>query len=214
MYMENRLLRIVITGAPGAGKTTTINTLRKDLGHIVVCAPEVATPLMTHLGVRPEEIGRDFVVQPKFQEEMYKIQKSLEDISEEFALYSGKKAVLFDKARVEMAAHILYDRISLEEGKEIYKKIFGFSVEDIFKDYDLVLFLELPKEEVYKKIISNNPARAGLPLEESRIVGERVREVWKNHPNFKVISSYETWEEKLNKIRETIIDFLKNNPLS
>lgn len=212
--MKNRLLHIVITGAPGAGKTTTVNTLRRDLGHLVVCAPEVATPLMTHLGIKPEEIGRDFVVQPAFQKEMYNIQKSLEDVSKEFALYSGKRAIIFDKARVEMAAHILYDRISLEEGKEIYKKIFGFSVEDAYKDYDLVLFLELPKKEVYNKVLSNNPARAGLSYEESLKVGDRVKEVWKNHLNFKIISSYDVWEEKLNKIRQTISDFLKNSPLS
>lgn len=208
------MLRIVITGAPGAGKTTTVNTLRKDLGHMVVCAPEVATPLMMHLGIKPEEIGRDFVVQPKFQAAMYKMQKSLENISKEFALYTGKTAILFDKARVEMAAHILYDRISLEEGKKIYKKIFGFSVEDAYKDYDLVLFLELPKKEIYDEIRSNNPARAGLPYEESLKVGDRVKEVWKNHPNFKFISQHENWEEKLKVTRETIEDFIKKNLLS
>ena len=211
MCMKNKLFRIVITGAPGAGKTTTVDVLRQELSHLVVCAPEVATPLMTHLGIKPEVIGRDFVIQPKFQEEMYKIQKSLEDISEKFAIYSGKKAILFDKSRIEMAAHILYDKISVAEGKNIYKKVFGFSVEDVYKDYDLVLFLELPKEEIYHKIISNNPARAGLQYEESKMLGDRVKEIWKNHPNFKVISSYEDWNEKLKKIRNNLLYFFIAN---
>lgn len=209
--MENRLPRIVITGAPGAGKTTTVNTLRKELGHIMLCAPEVATPLITHLDITPDKPGGDFTPHPKFQKAMYKIQKSFEELSEDVARYTGKKAVLFDKARVEMAAHVFWDKLSVDEGKKLYEKLFNTTVFEVYKDYDMVLFLELPKKEIYDRIRTNNPAR-GTSFEEALKVGERVKEVWKDHPNFKMISSHESWEDKLKVIRETISDFIKNNP--
>lgn len=206
--MSGRLPRIVVTGAPGSGKTTTVNTLRKELGHLILCAPEVATPLITQLGITPDTPWKELPAHPRFQEAMHDIQKTLEDLSDEVARQTGRKAVLLDKSRIEMAAHILNSEISVAEGREFYKKMFSRTVEDVYRDYDLVLFLELPEEKIFDEIRANNPARPSSYAGQ-QIIGERVREVWKDHPNFRIISSFEKWEDKFNAIRDTVGDFLK-----
>ena len=55
--MEKRIVKIVLTGGPAAGKTTLISRILKEFkqddGWKVITIPETATDLIANFGIKP-----------------------------------------------------------------------------------------------------------------------------------------------------------------
>lgn len=195
-----RIPRIVITGAPGAGKSTVVDMFRKEYDHILQCVPEAASMLIINLGITPETKGADIVLEPHFQQTLYHMQEALERTAEHIAHKIGKTALILDKGRVDIAAH-------LQGGTDEYKRLFQRSHKDDYGEYDLVLCLGLPEKNVYDMIRRNNAARRET-YEQARQIEKKLHSAWQNHSNIAFISHTSGWEEKMHAVRSAIDTFL------
>ena len=204
MSINEPLKRITVTGPPCAGKSTIIETFRKEFCEIIQCLPEIATILITQLRITPETKESSIVLTEEFGQALYHVQHSLEKLSEEIAKRTGKKALLLDKSCLDVAVHFLSIGKNLKE----YEKEFNTPISEDYKKSDLVLFLELPKKETYENVRKNNFARRET-YEEAKRIGEIYFNVWKNHPKFSYIENNSTWEDNLENVRKTLRAFLK-----
>lgn len=200
-FIKPRLPCVIITGPPGSGKTTMVKVFGDEFSHLIHPVPEVATMTIVKLGLIPGSPRSEIVFESVFQHMMYRMQELFEHMVNVLAQEIGKKALLSDKGRVDIAGHI-------QGGQREYEKLFKTTIKKDYTFYDLVLFLELPSRKIYNQICKNNPAR-GETYEDAKATEARVKEAWQGHPNFKLINSNSRWENKVQQARIVIEDFLK-----
>jgi len=203
MPNNKKLKRITITGPPCAGKSTIIKTFHKEFRDTIQCVPEIATMVITELEITPETKESSIVLTKEFGNTLYYVQQHLEKLSEEIAKETGKKALLLDKSCLDVAVHFLRIGKTLKE----YENYFNTTIPDNYRESDLVLFIGLPRKDIYESVRSNNAARRET-YEEAKLAEERYFHVWQNHPRLIYIKNNSSWEDCLNKARKTIYDFL------
>jgi replication-associated recombination protein RarA len=76
MESNNTIHRIVLTGGPGAGKTTAADLLRREIGEAIIIVPEAATMIFSSGFPR----YKDTEARKATQSAIYHIQKNLEDV--------------------------------------------------------------------------------------------------------------------------------------
>jgi len=79
--LKNKILKIVITGGPGSGKSEILEIIRKRYPQLH-CVSETATIIIEKVGLTP---GGDDVNSIRFQETVYRVQTIFEATSAEFA---------------------------------------------------------------------------------------------------------------------------------
>lgn len=194
-----RVPRIVLTGAPCSGKSTAMRRLKEDLGSIVHSVPEVASIVIAQVGISPP-FDDPFMLR-RFQQTIYKVQTTFQEVSEMTARREGKHALLLDRGTVDNAAYL---KGGLDEFEAISRTNRAYE----FSQYDLVVCLDVPPEGIYQEMASNNPARSE-PYEEAVALGERFVLIWSEHPNMTRIRSSGSWDEKYAAIRHTIVTFIE-----
>lgn len=195
-YLLKPIPRIVLTGPPCSGKTSIINLLKTSTDDIRF-VPETAALVINELNIKPSANPLMF---KRFQRLIYKTQKLFELTAISYALSEGKKAVLHDRGIVDGAAYI-------PGGISVYESFFHNTVENDYKNYDLVICLELPPKDIYEANKINNPARSEDYSDAERL-GHRIKEVWQSHPNFIFVSNNGGWDEKVKKVKEAIFGIL------
>ena len=107
--MSKRIIRIVLTGGPAAGKTTLISRIlhefKQEDGWRVITIPETATDLISGFGIKP--FGgcmsmlqfQDFVVADQIHKENLAL-KAAEIVPEDDVLIIYDRAIMDDKAYV------------------------------------------------------------------------------------------------------------------
>ncbi|MEX2052808.1 MAG: ATP-binding protein [Candidatus Paceibacterota bacterium] len=193
------LKRIVITGGPCSGKSSTINELKRLMGERWHFVPEVSTILMNQVGIRPCE----FLSPRQFQKAVRGIQIILEKATAEFAMAEGKEALIIDRGTMDNAVYLPGFVPEFEE-------LFGTTSEREYSWYDLVICLDIPPEEIYNQMRSNNPARSE-DYALAKEIAELTRVAWRGHTDFIFIENTFNWDRKLSNVIETIENFLKES---
>ncbi len=203
MSGNEQIKRITVTGPPCAGKSTIIKTFHKEFSDTIQCVPEIATMVITELGITPETKESSIVLTKEFGHTLYYVQRHLEKLSEEIAKKTGKRALLLDKSCLDVAVHFLRIGETLKE----YENYFSTTISDNYRESNIVLFLSLPRRDIYENVRNNNTARRET-YEEARRAEEIYFHVWQNHPCLVYIPNKSSWEESIDRARKTVRDFL------
>ncbi len=198
---------IVITGGPCAGKTVTVLEVKnylEDLGYHVLLLNECATELILG-GIKP--FGDNPISVFDFQNEIFNLQRYKEkrylDIIEKLP-DNQEVIMLLDRGIWDSKAYLNDDKL----WNELLKKN-KMTEADLGKNYDLVLHLETVAKNIQNEYnLTSNLARFE-DVDNAIDVDKRIREVWKNTKNVKVIKPTELVEEKIALVKEIIREFLE-----
>lgn len=200
---------VVFTGGPCAGKTTalaSVSEMLKEMGFDVIIVPEASTLIFSSgvsldLGTYTKPQGVDF------QKALMKLQIHLEEtFARIISINSPKpdrpkqKIILCDRGLMDGKAYLesdQWDMLLLEMGIE------ENSILEL--RYDVVIHMVTAAdgaEEFYQK--DNNLARhEGINL--AKELDRKLKEAWKDHPNFYLINNDGGFEQKLEKVREVCL---------
>ena len=195
-----RILRIVLTGGPAAGKTTLISLILKEFkpenGWRVITIPETATELISGFGIRP--FGgcmsmlqfQDFVIIDQLHKEQLAL-KAAEVVDEENIL------IIYDRALMDQKAYI-----SDEDFAQVLSRLVGRSEEEVLSGYDAVLHLVTCAKGAEFAYNLGNEARTET-LEYAREMDDRTLRAWSGHPNLRIIDNSVDFDDKMNRaVRE------------
>lgn len=193
--MAKRIIKIVLTGGPAAGKTTLISRIlkefRPDDGWRVITIPETATELISGFGIKP--FGncvsmlefQDFAIADQLHKEKLAV-KAAEMVPEENVLIVYDRAILDDKA------YITDEQFAATIAK------FGLTEADLLANYDAVLHLVTCAKGAEFAYNLGNTARTES-LEYAREMDDRTLNAWKNHRNLTVIDNSVDFEKKIDR---------------
>ena len=199
---------IVLTGGPCAGKTTTISCVKEfleGLGYHVLLLNECATELING-GIRP--FGDNAIPVFDFQNEILNLQ-----------LYKEKRYMdIIKKLPDDTECIILSDRGILDSkaylGEDLFTKLLDknkLREEELGKSYDLVIHMVTVASDIKNKYNTTTNTARFENANEAIDLDKRTSEAWKNHKNVKMIGSTEVIDEKIEKVKNLIYDFLNSN---
>ena len=190
--------RVVLTGGPCAGKTTTLNKLRCQFGARIVIVPESATILLSSgFPVPGEDIKWSPEWKTEFQAAIFSVQKSMENVYTLLAQEKGASLVICDRGLLDGAAYT-------QGGLKAFCQIHNVDLATILARYEAVIHLEslaVSRPELYGK--TSNEKRMES-LEEARKIEFAIRMIWSNHPNYFFITSENTMAEKIVKVIDIV----------
>ena len=195
-----RIIRIVLTGGPAAGKTTLISRILKEFkqedGWRVITIPETATELISGFGIKP--FGncmsmlkfQDFVIADQIHKEKLALWAA-EVVPEKDVL------VIYDRAMMDDKAYI-----SDEEFAATLAGFDGRTEKTVLAGYDAVLHLVTCAKGAEFAYDLGNEARTES-IEYAREMDDRTLRAWSGHPNLRIIDNATNFEDKINRaIRE------------
>lgn len=179
---------IVLTGGPGAGKTAVMEAARMMFTEHVVILPEAAS--IVYSGGFPRFPNPTSV--RAAQRAIFRVQEELE----RYAIEEGRTFVaLCDRGIPDGAAY-------WPDGEEDFYRSLGAGKEEVFRRYATVIHLKTPSLSLgYNN--RSNPMRIETPEEAAAIDG-RIEKVWEGHPNRFIVPAKETFQEKLEHVKELI----------
>jgi CYTH domain-containing protein/thymidylate kinase len=195
--------RIVLTGGPCSGKTTSISLLQEkisEMGFDVVCVPEVAT-LLIGSGIQPWLLNpaQLFIFQDRLIQTQLQLEKTLADLLRLKARDPRKTVLLLDRGCMDIKAYISpeqFDRLLARNRLE------ETDLRD--KRYDAVFHLVTAADGAEKfYTTSNNTARSEKP-EQAREIDLRTRNAWLGQPHLRVIDNSTDFQTKLNRLLKAV----------
>lgn len=202
--------KIVLTGGPCAGKTTALARIEEyfsELGYKVLIVGESATELIKG-GARP--FGDKSLSMIDFQDIILKYQLSKENIYDEIvkALNPNDKCIIvYDRGLMDNSAYV-----SKEEFNYLLEKN-HYSYLELMDRYDLVLHLVTAADGAEAFYTLENNAARSETREEAIALDQKTMNAWSGHRNLEIIDNSVTFEEKLDKVIESIHNLL-GNPIS
>ena len=204
--MGKLVAKIVLTGGPCAGKTTTITKVEEHLierGYHVLVLNECATEMIKG-GIRP--FGDNKATVYDFENEILNLQLYKEKRYKDFlSKYPDdtKIIILYDRGTVDVKAYL---------GEENYDKMLkenNLNNDDLLNEYDLVIHMTtVAKEEENKYSNASNKARFE-EAKEAIDLDKRTNEAWSKHVNLKVAPVCDLLEEKINIVIGYVDELLK-----
>jgi predicted ATPase len=161
--------RIVVTGGPGAGKTSLWREIARVWGDAVLPVPEVATLLLAH--VFPSV--RDEAERCAVQRSIFEVQHALERVHEN-RLKPGQ-ILLCDRGSPDGAGY-------WPHGHDDFFSTMQTVWHDELARYEAVLFME--SAAVGGLSIAQGNAVRSEDLATASSIDTRLRQVWIAHPNF------------------------------
>ena len=194
--MSKRIIKIVLTGGPAAGKTTLISRILKEFkqedGWRVITIPETATELISGFGIKP--FGncmsmlkfQDFVIADQIHKEKLALWAA-EVVPEKDVL------VIYDRALMDDKAYI-----SDEEFAATLAGFDGRTEKTVLAGYDAVLHLVTCAKGAEFAYNLGNEARTES-IEYAREMDDRTLRAWSGHPNLRIIDNAIDFEDKINR---------------
>ena len=198
--MEKKIVRIVLTGGPAAGKTTLISRILKEFkqddGWRVITIPETATELISGFGIKP--FGncmsmlefQDYVVADQLHKEKLALQAA-QVVPEPNVLVVYDRALLDDKAY-----------ITDEEFEQVLAK-FGLTMQAVLAKYDAVIHLVTCAKGAEFAYNLGNAARTEN-LDAAIEKDDRTLRAWSAHPNLKIVDNAVDFEQKIQRAMREI----------
>jgi predicted ATPase len=182
MIKMEKPCRIVMTGGPGAGKTTAADLIRREIGEKIIVVPEAATMLFA--GGFPR-YSTTYAVEAT-QKAIYSTQCNLEDV--QVAEYPDR-ILLCDRGTLDGSVY-------WPKGSTNYFDSMGTTLEREFERYDAVVFFETAAVGDID-IEGGNPYRQES-IQEAIELDHQLRKVWEQHPNFTFVPHNKSFIQKLN----------------
>eukprot|EP00933_Yihiella_yeosuensis_P031859 TRINITY_DN25462_c0_g1_i1.p1 TRINITY_DN25462_c0_g1~~TRINITY_DN25462_c0_g1_i1.p1 ORF type:complete len:449 (+),score=60.15 TRINITY_DN25462_c0_g1_i1:154-1500(+) len=209
---KERPFLVVLTGGPSSGKSSALALLRDRLsarGFQVLTVPENATHFLANSdGFQPEWAGTD--AQVRMQRVFMDFQISQEEYFKTFAeLHPTKRAVLL------LDCCTINSKVYLSD--EQWEKVLAFpgrsptTEADLFARYDLVVHMKtcaLEGDDYEWGPGSNNPGRYHTP-EQAKEQDERCLQVFRGHPQLRVVPHCPDFKDKMDKVAEFVNDALQ-----
>ena len=201
---ERSLIRIVLTGAPGAGKTVIAEALadaphfedwRRDIGGVML-VPEAATQVYAAHRTRWDRVDLDR--RREIQREIFQFQRTQEDRLAALAYEQGRRLLLMDRGTIDGSAY-------WPDGPADYWRELGVEAAEELLRYDAVLVLESSAAlgSHYYDGASSNAVRfedAAAALEKGRL----LEELWSGHPRLIKISATSELAEKIQAVGSAV----------
>ncbi len=194
--------RIVLTGGPGSGKTTVLNSINKVFsseGYKVIVVPETATELMNN-GITFKDGSVSLL---DFQELVLRLQLAKEEVVDRMIELSNndKVIVVYDRGTIDNTAYIRKD-----EFEEVLTRLNNVkSFADLMNKYDLIINL-VGREDFYTT--ANNKARSESSSEALKL-GDATLKCWLGHKTVKIVMPKYSMDEKINEVLNIINESLK-----
>lgn len=209
------VVRVLLTGGPGAGKSSALATLRDRIskrGFQAVVVPENATALLDNSGgYDPSWHGTPMHV--KLQQTFLRFQMQHEDTYCSFAeLRPGRPHLL------------LHDRGCLdgrlfcsdEQWTQVLEGV-GVTEEELLKRYDLVIHMTsvaAGMENLYDYGPgSSNPARYHTP-EQARHADVLAQEIYAKHPHVRVVPNFPEFSMKMEAVVQCVTEAVQVDGLA
>lgn len=191
-----RPFRVVLSGGPGGGKTTSADLFRREIGDSVVVVPEAATILFQ--GGFPRSTQPS--AQRHTQTAIFHVQRHLED--EYGALYPGR-VLLCDRGTIDGAAYW--------PGPEAdYFACIHSTFEEELARYDAVIFFETAAVGG-SSIEGGNPIR-NESLDQAIALDAKLRGLWSRHPCFHLIPHQSSFFGKISAGLTTLQRIVQSLP--
>lgn len=194
--------KIVITGGPGAGKTTGMSWIQNSftkLGYTVLFVPETATELITG-GLAPWTCGSNL----DYQKCQMKLQLEKEKIFEQGAasMPAEKVLIVCDRGALDNKAYMS----ELEFSGLLHE--LGCSEVELRDSYDAVFHLVTAAKGAEKFYTTANNAARTESVEQAAALDDKLIAAWTGHPHLRVIDNSTDFECKLKRLIAEISSFL------
>ncbi len=177
--------KIVLTGGPGAGKTTISEVLHKAFPHKLAIAPEAASLLMNGGFPKWPEKG----AKKALQKAIYTVQCRME---EAYCCHFETQTLILDRGTVDGAAY-------WPDGPDSFFEAIDSSLDQELARYSCVIYLESADQDTYKLSKSRNPLRCETWAQAKRL-DEKTRILWAKHPKHLLIKSKFSFSEKIAQV--------------
>lgn len=209
------LVRVLLTGGPGAGKSSALATLRDRIskrGFQVIVVPENATALLDNSGgYDPAWHGTSMHV--RLQQLFLKFQIEQEDTYRHFGELRPSKPHL-----------LLHDRGCLDgrlfctdqQWNQVLEGV-GVGEEELLKRYDLVIHMTTVASGMEKLYDygpgSTNPSRYHTP-EQARHADVLAQEIYAGHPRVCVVPNFPEFNEKMEAVVRCVTEAVQVDGLA
>lgn len=203
--MDHRIVKIVLTGGPCAGKTTALVRVIEhfsSLGFKVFTIPEVPT-LFTQAGMNYLTTNKGFFYQG--EKATLEIQLALEDKFTRMAQECTEQpcVIVCDRGAMDISAYMepaFWDAITAEVGT---------STPQLRQRYDAVLHLVSAADGAEQYYTTANNAQRYEQMNEeglriARQLDKKVIHAWTGHPHLRVINNHDDFETKMRRVVKEI----------
>ena len=178
---------IVLTGGPGAGKTATLEVVRKKFLERIAIVPEAASVIFGSGFWRREEV----CMQKAAQRAIYHLQREMEAALEE---KGNTVAALCDRGTIDGLAY-------WPDVEESFWRELQTTRKAELERYTTVIHLRTPS--IGRGYNHDNPIRIENAREAAQI-DARILKAWDGHPNRIIIDSTDNFLEKIAKALDAI----------
>jgi|GEM_PF-863821 len=188
---SKQIIRVVLTGGPLAGKSSTLAYLKKHFGRQIEIMPEIPTNFKKSI-LKHDAFYSDFF-KKDLNKFFYAVQEQLEELHYKMAQKNKCRLVVFDRGLLDGAAYFpgsLKDFLLMNKTAQA----------EIYKRYDAVIWLETLLTTDRKKSLAIRPLiknEIGSALK----VSENNLKNWRNHPDFYQIKGGIIGEKKQEVLR-------------